>query len=269
MPNLDTPWTGVWLGTWLGPRSSGLTPPPSSGGSIITGGFGGGGIVLQGYGVSEEAIVALATVSWGGAVGFIIPDGGSVGGDIITGGYGGGLIILQGYGAAGSSEIAVSGGVTWGGSVGFIIPVPETFLEALVKMLRASTVLTTKIGGPRIFSTWPGPKTPLPFLVIEDYIESQPGETIEHNLNTVVFAAYGPDKVSVKTVLTALMNSVDSPAQNKFSTRVPMRWSTGTEESSWRQPTLPPIRMKMTMLGTDLWRWSIQYDFNILPDFQV
>jgi hypothetical protein len=105
-------------------------------------------------------------------------------------------------------------------------------------------------------------------VIIEDYIESQPGETIEHNLNTVVISSYGPDKLTVLAVQTAVTNAVDSPAQNKFSTRVPLQWSTGTEESSWRQPTMPPMRTKIQMRGTDLWRWSIQYDFNILPNFQ-
>ena len=198
------------------------------------------------------------------------PPGPAGTGSIITAGYGGSQIIVQGYGVAGSVEtLVVAGGVAWGGAIGFSVPLPETFLQALVAMLKASTGLTAAIGGPRIYSTWPGPKTPLPFVVIEDYTESQPGETIEHNLNTVVFSTYAADKATVKTVQNALTNSVDSPAQNKFSTRVPLQWSTGTEESSWRQPTLPPMRMKMQKSATDLWCWKIQYDFNILPNFQV
>lgn len=212
--------------------------------------------------------------SWFGAWFGPQPQGGGTqsppgaGGDIITGGYGGGQVVVQGYGATTGAIVGV-GGMSFGGTIGSAVPVAYTFLQALVTMLKASTPLTSAMGGPRVFSTWPGPKVTLPFILIEDYVESQPGETIEHNLNTVVFSAYGPDKNSVKTVLTALMNSVDSPAQNKFSTRVPLQWSTGTEESSWRQPTLPPMRTKIRMYGTDLWCWKIQYDFNILPNFQV
>ncbi len=190
-------------------------------------------------------------------------------GSIITGGYGGSNIIVQGYGAGIASSIIVSGGMSWGGVIGSAVPIANTFLQALVAMLRSSAPLTAAVGAPRVFSTWPGPKVTLPFILVEDYVESQPGETIEHNLNTVVLAAYGKDKASVTSALTALMNSTDSPAQNKNSTRVPLRWSTGTEESSWRQPTLPPMRTRMQMYGTDLWCWKIQYDFNILPNFQV
>ncbi len=199
------------------------------------------------------------------------PGGMTIGtGTIITGGFGGSQIIVQGFGAGGSSvQILASGGMSWGGVLGASVPVASTFLQALVAMLRSSAPLTAEIGAPRVFSTWPGPKVALPFILIEDYVESQPGETIEHNLNTVVLAAYGKDKESVTRALTALMNSTDSPAQNKNSTRTLLRWSTGVEESSWRQPSLPPMRTRMQMYGTDLWCWKIQYDFNILPNFQV
>lgn len=196
--------------------------------------------------------------------------GGSTGsgsGSIITGGFGSSQLIVQGYGSTGILILG-SGGILWGGTIG-ASHIAITFLQALVTMLRSSSQLTTAIGGPRIYSTWPGPKTDLPFLVIEDYVESQPGETIEHNVNTVSIAAYGADKTSVKSVLMAAMNSTDSPAQNNTSSRVPLRWSLGIEESCWRQPTLPPMRTKIRMRGTDLWTWKIQYEFNILPYFQV
>jgi hypothetical protein len=165
--------------------------------------------------------------------------------------------------------VVATGGMSEGGRIIFG-PVYRTFLAALTVTIQLSPQLKALYGGvPRVFTTWPGGKVALPFILIENYVESQPGEAVEHNRIFVQLAVYGADETTVRRFGRALQDTVDSPNQNRRSTREPLSWMTGDEQGCNRQPTTPPIRTGQKFYGTDLFRWGLMYQFEFVPLFQL
>src|SRR6478609_4935717 len=66
------------------------------------------------------------------------------------------------------------------GSDSAVAELPATFHAALILMLRSDTKLQSYLGSPaRIYKEWPGAKARLPYVVVENYVEEQPGEALD------------------------------------------------------------------------------------------
>jgi hypothetical protein len=189
------------------------------------------------------------------------------------------LIVTRGFGGSGTppsggfriggsatraNAIVTSGGLRLGGSG----VSPKSFLAAVVATMRANATLINAIGGTRVYSTWPGAKAKLPFVLIGDYVEGQPGEEIENNAITITISVFAETGAEASTLGKLVQNAVDSPAMNRRSSRGPLAWIDGRETDAWRQPTLPPERVGKTAYGADLYRWGATYVFNFIPYFQ-
>jgi hypothetical protein len=148
---------------------------------------------------------------------------------------------------------------------------PETFHTALIRMLRGDAPLQAMLGSPaRIFKEWPGAKAKLPYIVVEAYVEEQPGETLDIQVLSAMLSVRAFTQPETTRIGRRIKKVVDTPSQSDESERpYALVWSDGQETACLRQPSSPPARLSRTYFGVDAFQWTLAYEFHYQPTGQA
>jgi hypothetical protein len=177
--------------------------------------------------------------------------------------------------AADGDPLVGAGTVAWVGSGG-----PTAIgdlLGALVAHLRATPSVTAAfstgfgegpfgrvpLGEPKIFMGEASAAVLPPYLLIDDYSESLPGETLEDAPVHLTMIVVSNDLDEARTLGQTVKNAVDSRGVSDASIRTDvLLWSGGQEQGVMRNPSKPYRVKGLAKSGAGyLYREDIEYQF--------
>lgn len=158
---------------------------------------------------------------------------------------------------------------------GAALPDYPDLLSALVGYLsQAATVIAALpdgSGGQRVYTDIAMAPTTYPVVIISDYQEEDPGETLDDkmiSLTVICFSADTPTASGldlVRTLSTTMRQAIDSPAINSNGLRVwRLAWIDGFESGVVRYPSRP-VRLPGQRSGSFVWREDISWEFWCQP----
>ena len=105
-----------------------------------------------------------------------------------------------------------------------------------------------------------------PFVVVADYDEALPGDSLEDQDVTLLLQVVSPDVDTARAVGAAVKRALDTPNINPVSQgRPPFAWAGGTETGCFRNHSRPRRRPGIGRLGRYVWVEEIEYEFRVSP----
>lgn len=144
------------------------------------------------------------------------------------------------------------------------MPTPTDFLAAFTAYLGAEPTLTATFGD-RIYTEDLPPDPAFPYVSLQDYVESLPGESLDDEPITFTLAVYDSSLDGARAAARVLKTAVDSRAINPASTRDALSWDGGNEVCVRRNPSRAR-RQRQPRGETPVFAERIDYEIWVTPN---
>lgn len=143
------------------------------------------------------------------------------------------------------------------------MPTPIDLAVAVQTYLKTETTLLGLMGG-RVYIDFNYEQTPIyPYLVIEDYEEDFPGETMEDSTISLSLCPVHESRDLVRSLSRTIRRLVDTPGTSETGERtVTFTWADGVETGCTRNGQKVYQLNQKTRTGY-VWREVIRYEFDI------
>ena len=144
---------------------------------------------------------------------------------------------------------------------------PPDLLTCLIAFLKTNASVSAALADGQIYSMAAPANTDPPFIVVDGYMEEQPGEDLEDMKIELSILVRAASLDQCRSIATAIKTAVDTPTINpRASGRDPFAWTTGSEHTVFRD-TSKPERLKGLNRGNSPYgyREQIEYEFWVSP----